>query len=62
MKGKIEFVYRTFVFQSVVIWNTIFENINISLVRFKHSLNDFLVFNETLLDIIDNFTGQQTKM
>ena len=47
MKGKSEFVYRTFVFQSVVIWNKIIENINIkvSLVRFKHSLKDFLIFN-----------------
>ena len=47
MKGNSEFVYRTFVFQSVVIWNKFFENINIkvSLVRFKHSLIDFLVFN-----------------
>ena len=48
MKGKSEFVYRTFVFQSVVIWNKIIENINIkvSLVRFKHSLKDVLVFND----------------
>ena len=47
MKGKSEFVYRTFVFQSVVIWNQIIENINIkvSLVCFKHSLKDFLVFS-----------------
>ena len=47
MKGKSEFVYSTFVFQSVVVWNNIIENINIklSLVRFKHSLKGFLVFN-----------------
>ena len=34
-------------FSNVVIWNKIIENININvlLVRFKHSLKDFLVFN-----------------
>ena len=48
MKGKSEFVNRTFAFQSVVIWNKLIENINInvSLVRFKHSLKGFLVFND----------------
>ena len=39
---------HSFVFQSVVIWNKIIENINVnvSLVRFKYSLKDFLVFND----------------
>ena len=48
MKGKSWFVYRTFVFQIVVTWNNIIENmnVNVSLVRFKYSLTDFLVFND----------------
>ena len=29
MRGNNEFIYRTFVFQSVVIWNKIIQNINI---------------------------------
>ena len=45
---KRQFVYRTFVFQSVVIWNKIIKkfNVNVSLVRFKYSLKYFLVFND----------------
>ena len=39
MRGNNEFVYRTFVFQSV------FHNINVSYARFKHLLKDFLLSN-----------------
>ena len=43
MRGNNEFVYRTFVFLSVFIWNTILQNINtnVSYARFKHLLKDF---------------------
>ena len=45
MKGNSEFIYRTFVFQSVFIWNKIIQNlnINISFCRFKQSLKVFLL-------------------
>ena len=41
-------VYRTFVLKSVVLWNKIIENMNvtISLFRFKYVLKDFLVLND----------------
>ena len=37
-----------FVFQSVFIWNTVIQNINInvSYERFKHLLTDFLLSND----------------
>ena len=43
MRGNTAFIYRTFVFQSVFIWNTILQNINtnVSYPRFKHLLKDF---------------------
>ena len=48
MRGNTEFIYRTFVFLSVFIWNTILQNIhtNVSYLRFKHSLKDFLLSND----------------
>ena len=48
MRGNTEFIYRTFVFQSVFIWNTILQNINtnVSYPRFKHLLKDFLLSND----------------
>ena len=48
MRGNNEFIYRTFVFQSVVIWNKIIQNINIhvSYPRFKHLLKDFLLSDD----------------
>ena len=47
-KGTNEFVYKTLVIQSVVIWNKIIDNINvnISLFRVKYVLKDFLVLND----------------
>ena len=48
MRGNNEFISRTFVFQSVFIWNTVIQNINInvSYERFKHLLKDFLLSND----------------
>ena len=46
LRGNNEFIYRTFVFQSVFIWNTVIQNINISYERFKHLLKDFLLTND----------------
>ena len=48
MRGNNEFIYRTFVSQSVFIWNTILPNINtnVSYSRFKHLLEDFLLSND----------------
>ena len=48
MRGNNEFIYRTFVFQSVVIWNKIIQNINIhvSYPRFKHLLKNFLLSDD----------------
>ena len=48
MGGNNEFVYRTFVFQSVSIWNKILQNINtnVSYAHFKHLLKDFLLSND----------------
>ena len=48
MSGNTEFIYRTFVFQSVFIWNTILQNINtnVSYPRFNHLLKDFLLSND----------------
>ena len=47
MRGNNEFIYRTFVFQSVLIWNKLIQNIDIhvSYLRFKHLLKDFLLSN-----------------
>ena len=47
MKGNNEFIYRTFVFQSVIIWNELIQNIDIhmSYPRLNHLLNDFLLSN-----------------
>ena len=44
-KGNNEFIYRTFKFQSVYIWNSILQNINISFPTFKHLLKHFLLNN-----------------
>ena len=48
-KGNNEFIYRTFQFQSVYIWNSILQNINInvSFPTFKHLLKRFLLNNNT---------------
>ena len=47
--GNNEFIYRTFKFQSVNIWNDILLNINInvSFPTFKHLLKRFLLNNNT---------------
>ena len=47
MRGNNEFIYRTFVFQSVLIWNKLIQNIDIhvSYPRFKHLLKDVLLSN-----------------
>ena len=46
-KGNNEFIYRTFKFQSVYIWNNILQNINInvSFRTFKQLLKCFLLNN-----------------
>ena len=48
-KGNNEFIYRTFRFQSVYIWNSILQNINnnVSFPTFKHLLKRFLLNNNT---------------
>ena len=48
-KGNNEFIYRTFKFQTIYIWNSIFQNINInvSFPKFKHLLKCFLLNNNT---------------
>ena len=45
MRGNNEFIYRTFAFQSVLIWNKLLQNIKIhvSYTRFKHLLKYFLL-------------------
>ena len=47
MRGNNEFIYITFAFQSVLIWNKLLQNINIhvSYTRFKHILKKFLLSN-----------------
>ena len=47
-RGNTEFVYRTFAFQSVFIWNKIIPNLDISVpfTRFKHLLKEFLLSND----------------
>ena len=47
-RGNIEFVYRTYAFQSVFIWNKIIPNIgiNVHITRFKHLLKEFLLSND----------------
>ena len=42
-----EFTYRSIVFQDVLIWNTLIQNIRISISypRFKHLLRDLLSSN-----------------
>ena len=47
-RGNTEFVYRTFAFQSVFIWNKIIQNIdiNVHITRFKHLLKEFLLSND----------------
>ena len=53
MRGNNEFIYRRFVFQSVLIWNKLIQNIDIhvSYPRFKHLLKDFILSIVLLLDI-----------
>ena len=46
-KGNNEFIYRTYKFQSVYIWNSILQNINGSFPTFKHLLKRFLLNNNT---------------
>ena len=48
-KGNNEFIYRTFMFQSVYIWNNTLQNININVFfpAFKHFLKRFLMNNNT---------------
>ena len=47
MRGNNEFIYISFAFQSVLIWNKLLQNINIhvSYTRLKHLLKDFLLSN-----------------
>ena len=47
MRENYEFIYRTFAFQRVVIWNKLLQiiNIHVSCTRFKHLLKDFLLSN-----------------
>ena len=47
-RGNTEFVYRTFAFQSVFIWNKVIPNFDISVpfTRFKHLLKEFLLSND----------------
>ena len=47
-RGNTEFVYRTFAFQSVFIWNKIIQNIdiNVHITRFKQLLKEFLLSND----------------
>ena len=47
LKGNHEFIYRTFKFQNVYIWNSILQNINISFPTYKHLLKRFLLNNKT---------------
>ena len=44
-KGNNGFIYRTFMFQGVYVWNSILQNINISFPTFKHLLKRFLLNN-----------------
>ena len=48
-KGNNEFIYRTFTFQCVYIWNSILQNINInvSFPTFKHLLKRVLLNKNT---------------
>ena len=48
-KGNKEFIYRTFKFQSVYIWNNNLQNININVLflTFKYLLKRFLLNNNT---------------
>jgi len=50
-RGNNEFIYRTFVFQSVYLWNIILTNINlnVSFCKFKHLLKEYLISHNTLL-------------
>lgn len=50
MRGNNEFIYRTFIFQSVHLWNIILQNINVdvSFCKFKHLLREYLVSNTSL--------------
>ena len=45
--GNNEFIYLTFKFQSVYIWNNILHNINVSVPTFKYLLKHFLLNNNT---------------
>ena len=49
LKGNNEFIFRTFRFQSVYVWNSILQNINInvSFHTFKYILKRFLLDNNT---------------
>ena len=51
MRENNEFIYRTFAFQSVYIWNTVIQNININVpyAHFKHLLKKFLLANDISL-------------
>ena len=48
-KGNNEFIYSTFKFQGVYIWNNILQNIHINVCfpTFKHLLKRFLLNNNT---------------
>ena len=50
-KGNNEFIYRTFKFQSVYIWNSILQtiNINVSFPTLKNLLKRFLLNNNTFV-------------
>ena len=45
MRGNNDFIYITFAFQRVLIWNKVLQNIHVSYTRFKHILKDFLLSN-----------------
>ena len=50
MRGKHMFIYRTFVFQSVFIWNIILQNLdtNVSFCQFKRNLRNYLLKNDDI--------------
>ena len=56
MRGNNEFIYRTFVLQSVVIWNKLIQNINtcVSYPRFKNILKHFLLSDNVTFNITNN--------
>ena len=64
MRGNNEFVYITFVFQSVFIWkkNIHNNNINVSYARFKHLLTDFVCYLMIFPFAMTNKTSHQCPL